>query len=72
MWKWITCYLSGNHEFGVACEPGAIFLRCAHCGKRSHGWALSGTPDLRPAAVKMSAAADPARRAPAREAARAA
>jgi len=37
MWKWINCYLSGRHEFGVWCEPGAIFLRCVHCGKRTSG-----------------------------------
>jgi hypothetical protein len=40
MWKWLNCYLSGRHEFGVWCEPGAIFLRCMHCGKRSSGWAV--------------------------------
>ena len=38
MWKWFNCYLSGRHEFGVWCEPGSIFLRCMHCGKRSSGW----------------------------------
>jgi hypothetical protein len=40
MWNWISCYLSGRHEFGVSCEPGAVFLRCVHCGRRSQGWAL--------------------------------
>ncbi len=44
MWDWFNCYLSGRHEFGVWCEPGAIFLRCVHCGKRSHGWELDGKP----------------------------
>jgi hypothetical protein len=42
MWNWLNCYLSGRHDFGVGCEPGAIFLRCIHCGKRSNGWALKG------------------------------
>jgi hypothetical protein len=42
MWNWLNCYLSGRHDFGVSCEPGAIFLRCIHCGKRSTGWALKG------------------------------
>lgn len=42
MWNWFNCYLSGRHEFGVWCEPGAIFLRCMHCGRRSSGWALDG------------------------------
>jgi hypothetical protein len=40
MWNWFNCYLSGRHDFGVWCEPGAIFLRCIHCGKRSSGWAI--------------------------------
>jgi hypothetical protein len=40
MWSWVNCYLSGRHEFGVWCEPGAIFLRCVHCGRRSSGWAI--------------------------------
>lgn len=41
MWKWFNCYLSGRHEFGIWCEPGAIFLRCLHCGRRSSGWSIS-------------------------------
>lgn len=40
MWNWITCYLSGRHDYHVACEPGAIFLKCRHCEKRSTGWEL--------------------------------
>ena len=40
MFNWFNCYLSGRHEFGVWCEPGSVFLRCVHCGKRSSGWAL--------------------------------
>jgi hypothetical protein len=42
MWNWLNCYLSGRHDFGVTCEPGTIFLRCIHCGKRSSGWELKG------------------------------
>jgi hypothetical protein len=42
MWNLLNCYLSGRHDFGVSCEPGAIFLRCMHCGKRSSGWELKG------------------------------
>ena len=45
MWNWFNCYLSGRHEFGVWCEPGAIFLRCVHCGKRSAGWAVGSAPN---------------------------
>jgi hypothetical protein len=40
MWNWFNCYLSGRHDFGIWCEPGAIFLRCVHCGKRSNGIAI--------------------------------
>lgn len=40
MWNWFNCYLSGRHEYGVWCEPGTIFLRCVHCGRRSQGWAV--------------------------------
>ena len=41
MWTWISCYLSGRHDYGISCEPGAVFLRCVHCGhRRSHGWEL--------------------------------
>jgi hypothetical protein len=41
MWSWFNCYLSGRHEYGMWCEPGSIFLRCIHCGRRSPGWALN-------------------------------
>ena len=41
MWNLINCYLSGRHDFGVWCEPGTIFLRCVHCGKRSAGWSVA-------------------------------
>lgn len=40
MWTWLNCYLSGRHDFGITCEPGAVYLRCIHCGKRSNGWAI--------------------------------
>jgi hypothetical protein len=47
MWNWFNCYLSGRHEYGIWCEPGAVFLRCVHCGRRSPGWALGGkTPAI--------------------------
>jgi len=44
MWNWFSCYLSGLHDYGMWCEPGAIFLRCVHCGRRSGGWALEAKP----------------------------
>jgi hypothetical protein len=40
MWNWFNCYLSGRHDYGMWCEPGAIFLRCVHCGRRSPGWSV--------------------------------
>ncbi len=43
MWNWFNCYLSGRHDYGVWCEPGAVFLRCVHCGKRSAGWSLASS-----------------------------
>jgi hypothetical protein len=56
MWNWFNCYLSGRHEFGVWCEPGAIFLRCVHCGRRSSGWAVEAKPHvpIRPAAAAIA------------------
>jgi len=44
MWNLFNCYLSGRHDYGMWCEPGAIFLRCIHCGKRSPGWELAAKP----------------------------
>jgi len=43
MWNLINCYLSGRHEYGVRCEPGSVFLRCIHCGRRSSGWSLGAS-----------------------------
>jgi hypothetical protein len=45
MWNLFNCYLSGRHDFGMWCEPGQIFLRCVHCGKRSPGWAVERKAD---------------------------
>jgi hypothetical protein len=44
MWNWFNCYLSGRHEYAPWCEPGTIFLRCMHCGRRSSGWAIDAKP----------------------------
>jgi hypothetical protein len=62
MWNWFNCYLSGRHQYGMWCEPGTIFLRCVHCGRRSPGWdvdaqkgvparveSMAPKPQLRPA-----------------------
>jgi hypothetical protein len=53
MLKWITCYLSGNHDFQIAREPGAIFLRCNHCGSRSNGWELEHERTLQAARAAL-------------------
>jgi hypothetical protein len=42
MWHLFRCYVTQRHEYGVLCEPGAICLKCVHCGKRSPGWDLYG------------------------------
>jgi hypothetical protein len=52
MWNWFNCYLSGRHDYGMWCEPGAIFLRCVHCGRRSGGWSLAATPQTAIAPAK--------------------
>jgi len=49
------CYLSGHHDFGVRCEPGEIYLRCIHCGRRSPGWALKQLPQPADAGAKRQA-----------------
>ncbi|HJZ71777.1 MAG TPA: hypothetical protein VKE51_08550 [Vicinamibacterales bacterium] len=65
MWNLFNCYVSGRHDYGMWCEPGQIFLRCIHCGKRSSGWSV-GTKDtpVRPAQAAVVAARTPARVVP--------
>jgi hypothetical protein len=59
MWNWFNCYLSGRHDYGVWCEPGAIFLRCVHCGRRSSGWTVgSETASTAKAAHAAAASSD--------------
>jgi len=57
MWNWFNCYLSGRHDYSAWCEPGTIFLRCVHCGRRSTGWDINSKPlvQKQPAAVKVPA-----------------
>jgi hypothetical protein len=40
MWSWLSCFIIG-HSYSVHCEPGAVYLRCFSCGRRSHGWMLA-------------------------------
>jgi hypothetical protein len=58
MWNFFNCYLSGRHDYGMWCEPGQIFLRCVHCGKRSSGWSIGSKdePLSQPQAVVAAAA----------------
>ena len=56
MWNWFNCYLSGRHDYGMWCEPGSIFLRCIHCGKRSSGWLLDAKQCAPPTPPPMKAA----------------
>jgi hypothetical protein len=49
MWNLFNCYLSGRHDYGMWCEPGSIFLRCVHCGKRSSGWSMEPKAQALPA-----------------------
>jgi len=44
IWNWFNCYLSGRHDYGVACKPGTIYLSCIHCGRHSSGWAIDAKP----------------------------
>jgi hypothetical protein len=62
MWKWFNCYLSGRHDFGMWCEDGAIFLRCLHCGKRSHGFSIHAKRQSAAKAPPPIVAADTAAR----------
>jgi hypothetical protein len=64
MWNLFNCYLSGRHDYGMWCEPGAIFLRCMHCGKRSSGWAVVPKPAVavQRAPVAQTVAAPAARK----------
>jgi hypothetical protein len=66
IWNLFSCYLSGQHDFGVRCEPGEIYLRCIHCGRRSPGWALKDTEPHADAHASTTAKARiAARKAPA-------
>jgi hypothetical protein len=66
MWNWFNCYLSGRHEYGMWCEPGTIFLRCVHCGRRSPGWSVGAKPHvhLAPAPAARTQAAPRSRVVP--------
>ena len=43
MWNWFNCRVSGRHDFAMSSESGAMFLCCAHCGRRSTGWSVETT-----------------------------
>ena len=60
MWNWFNCYLSGRHDYGMWCEPGTIFLRCVHCGRRSGGWSLAPKPQTTTTAPRPALKTTPA------------
>ena len=63
MWNLIGCYLSGRHEYGISCHDGAMFLQCAHCGRRSVGWSidLKAQKKMAPVAPIVRTSAKPSR-----------
>jgi hypothetical protein len=56
MWSLFNCYLSGRHDYGMWCAPGAIFLRCVHCGKRSSGWSMEAKASVSAPLPKLARA----------------
>jgi hypothetical protein len=40
MLRALICFLTGQHDYGVTCEPGTVVLECRHCAQRSTGWDL--------------------------------
>ena len=42
--NWLTCRLTGRHDYTVRCENGAMFLQCPNCGRRSQGWQVAHRP----------------------------
>jgi hypothetical protein len=64
IWNFFNCYLSGRHDYGMWCEPGQIFLRCVHCGKRSPGWAVEQKPGVAAGRPRTVGAAAPPAHAP--------
>jgi hypothetical protein len=42
MLKYLICLArKGRHNYLVRVEPGALFLQCSRCGRRSRGWSVS-------------------------------
>jgi hypothetical protein len=70
VWKWIRCFLAGGHDDGVSCGQGAIFLKCARCGRRSHGWVIDEQREARRERSERAARAQTDARDPASEHAR--
>jgi hypothetical protein len=58
MWNWFNCRVSGRHDFAMSSESGAVFLCCAHCGRRSSGWSLE-TKARKPVADAARAKSEP-------------
>ena len=62
MWDWISCHLCGRHEYCVCPEPGTVFLKCIHCGRRSSGWSLGTSGSVTAARRQPAAAREDSRR----------
>jgi hypothetical protein len=58
MWNWFNCRVSGRHDFAMSSESGAVFLCCAHCGRRSSGWSVE-TKARKPVADAARAKSEP-------------
>jgi hypothetical protein len=52
MLRALICFLTGEHEYMVTCEPGTIFLECRHCAHRSSGWDLRREQERRRAQAR--------------------
>jgi hypothetical protein len=52
MLRALICYLTGEHDYRVTCEPGAVVLECRNCSRRCSGWELRCEQERRRAAER--------------------
>ena len=45
MWTLLRRLLC-HHDYGIASEPGRVFLRCRHCGHGTPGWTIDRADPL--------------------------
>lgn len=48
MLRWLSCHLFRAHDYAVRCESTGVYLQCAECGSRSHGWQMGPTGPMAP------------------------